>query len=111
MPLTLLIRSLLRVNVASSSQPTTHPLHVLISSLLLTSRSSANKYHSDLPQLLSDGGGDGEIEETMMWYALSYEKADESEGQSRPGSIEHAEELWMNEKWRAKWLERMERRE
>lgn len=111
MPLTLLIPSLLRVKIASSSQPTTHPLHVLISSLLLTSRSSANKYHTDLPQLLSDGGGDGEIEETMMWYALSYEKADESEGQSRPGSIEHAEELWMNEKWRNKWLERMERRE
>ncbi|PBK66903.1 hypothetical protein ARMSODRAFT_938608 [Armillaria solidipes] len=111
MPLTLLIPSLLRVNIASSSQPTTHPLHVLISSLLLTSRSAANKYHTDLPQLLSDGGGDGEIEETMMWYALSYEKADESEGQSRPGSVERAEELWMSEKWRDKWLERMERRE
>ncbi|KAK0491401.1 hypothetical protein IW261DRAFT_86640 [Armillaria novae-zelandiae] len=111
MPLTLLIPSLLRVNIASSSQPTTHPLHVLISSLLLTSRSAANKYHIDLPQLLSDGGGDGEIEETMMWYALSHEKADESEGQSRPGSIERAEELWMNEKGRAKWLDRMERRE
>ncbi|KAK0444404.1 hypothetical protein EV421DRAFT_1890578 [Armillaria borealis] len=111
MPLTLLIPSLLRVNIASSSQPTTHPLHVLISSLLLTSRSAASKYHTDLPQLLSDGGGDGEIEETMMWYALSHEKADESEGQSRLGSVERAEELWMNEKWRTKWLERMERRE
>ncbi|KAG7447555.1 uncharacterized protein BT62DRAFT_993235 [Guyanagaster necrorhizus] len=111
MPLTLLIPSLLRVNIASSSQPTTHPLHVLVSPLLLTGRLAANKYHTDLPQLLSDGGGDGEIEETMMWYALSNEKADESRGQSRPGSSERAEELWMNEKWRAKWLERMERRE
>ncbi|KAK0206915.1 hypothetical protein DFS33DRAFT_630521 [Desarmillaria ectypa] len=111
MPLMLLIPSLLRVNIASSSQPTTHPLHVLVSPLLLTSRSAANKYHTDLPQLLSDGGGDGEIEETMMWYALSYEKADESDGQSRPGSSEHTEELWMNEKWRDKWVERMERRE
>ncbi|KAK0190564.1 hypothetical protein F5146DRAFT_930988 [Armillaria mellea] len=111
MPLTLLVPSLLRVNIASSSQSTTPPLHVIISPLLLTSRSAANKYQTDLPQLLSDGGGDGEIEETMMWYALSHEKADESEGQSRPGCIERAEELWMNEKWQAKWLERMERRE
>ena len=73
---------MLRVNVASSSQslPTTpHALHVLLDQLLLSVRSSSNKYHVELPQILSDGGGAGETEENMMWFALNYEKADGDE--------------------------------
>jgi hypothetical protein len=45
-----------------------------------------------LPQILSDGGGAGEIEENMMSFALNYEP-------------------WIDEGWRKGWLERMERRE
>jgi hypothetical protein len=107
MPLHLLIPSLLRVKVASSSQldPTTpHPLHALLDQLLLSVRSSSSKYHVELPQILSNGGGAGEVEETMMWFALSYGKPDAVDAT-------HHEKPWMDEAWRKTWLERMERRE
>src|ERR1700733_11093988 len=114
MPLHLLVPSMLRVNVASSSQslPTTpHALHVLLDQLLLSVRSSSNKYHVELPQILSDGGGAGEIEENMMWFALNYEKADGDEDRTRLNSATHTEGPWVDETWRKRWLERMERRE
>jgi hypothetical protein len=91
MPLHLLVPSMLRVNVASSSQSppiTPHPLHALLDQLLLSVRSSSNKYHVELPQILSDGGGAGEVEENMMWFTLNHEKVGRTE-----------------------WLDRMERRE
>jgi hypothetical protein len=114
MPLHLLVPSMVRVNVASSSQsvPTTpHPLHALLDQLLLSVRSSSNKYHIELPQILSDGGGAGEIEESMMWFALNYEKVDGDEDRTRLNSATHAEGPWVDEAWRKRWLERMERRE
>ncbi|KAG6850737.1 hypothetical protein H0H93_009360 [Arthromyces matolae] len=73
-----------------------------------TARSASRKYRIELPQILSDGGGAGEIEETMMWYALSYEKADDDLW-NRTSSIR--EGPWEDEKWRTRWLDRMERRE
>jgi hypothetical protein len=114
MHLHLLVPSLLRVNVASTSQSlstTPHPLHALLDQLLLSVRSSSNKYHVELPQILSDGGGAGETEENMMWFALNYEKADGDEDRTRLHNATHAEGPWIDEAWRKRWLERMERRE
>ncbi|KAG0695151.1 hypothetical protein DFH29DRAFT_1083476 [Suillus ampliporus] len=53
-----------------------HPLHVFIEPLLISLRAAANKYHNELPQILTDGGCAGEAEETVMWYALGYGKTD-----------------------------------
>ena len=114
MPLHFLVPSLVRVNVASTSQPvhtTPHPLHALLDQLLLSVRSSFNKYHVELPQILSDGGGAGEMEETMMWFAVTYEKRDDNDGRSRLNNATQAEGPWVDDAWRKKWLERMERRE
>ena len=108
MPLHLLVPSLQRVNTPSPSDGSTHQMHAFLAPLLLTTRSSANKYHTELPQILTDGGGAGEMEETMMWYALTHEKADEETQSSLP---ESADGPWVVPKWRKKYLERMERRE
>uniref|UniRef100_A0A0W0FPN7 DNA replication regulator Sld3 C-terminal domain-containing protein n=1 Tax=Moniliophthora roreri TaxID=221103 RepID=A0A0W0FPN7_MONRR len=113
MPLNLLMHSLKRVNVASgSSQPEIsqpHPLHALLDPLLHTPRSAANKYNVELPQILSDGGGAGEIEEAMMWYVLGYEKGDKEYETIRDTSADR--DVWEDERWRKNWLQRMERRE
>ncbi|KAG2118131.1 uncharacterized protein F5147DRAFT_768267 [Suillus discolor] len=110
MPFSLFITSLLRIRGTpdlAEDQP--HPLHPFIEPLLLSLRAAANKYHNELPQILADGGGAGEAEESMMWYALGYEKVD--------GSAECGEHLsgedntMLEEKWRSGWLERMEQRE
>ncbi|KAF8171102.1 hypothetical protein BJ912DRAFT_996153 [Pholiota molesta] len=112
MPLHLLIPSLRRVNIPSTSDSdaSIHPMHALLDPLLLTTRSATNKYHVELPRILINGGGAGEMEETMMWYAVTHEKPDESvlDSQTIP---EHAEGPWVDEKWREAYLERMERRE
>lgn len=105
MPLKLLIPSLLRVD-SDPSEP--HALHAHLKPLLQTARSASRKYNVELPQILSDGGGAGEIEETVMWYALSYEKADDDLW-TRTSAVR--EGPWEDEKWRLKWLERMEQRE
>ncbi|KAF9031873.1 hypothetical protein BDZ89DRAFT_1131695 [Hymenopellis radicata] len=110
MPLSLLIPSLLRVNVASTSTGP-HPLPALLEPILLTGRVASDKYRVELPQLIADGGGAEEIEELMMWYALSYEKNDNAECQSRAGTNERTEELLKDDRWRERWFERMERRE
>ncbi|KAJ3857246.1 hypothetical protein EV368DRAFT_30704 [Lentinula lateritia] len=124
MPLDLLVTSLQRVQVASTSTDslsTPHPLHALLDPLLLTARTAANKYQTELPQILDNNGGAGEIEESMMWYALNFERA-HSEGQherertrTNTGSscsTQSAESpIWVDEMWRAKWIRKMERRE
>jgi hypothetical protein len=74
-------------------------------------RAASNKYNIDLPQILADGGGAGEIEESMMWFALSFEKYDGIAGPSQESEAEEESEPWRDEKWRQVWLERMERRE
>ncbi|KAF8067597.1 hypothetical protein FPV67DRAFT_1492599 [Lyophyllum atratum] len=102
MPLKLLVPSLLRVTSEPSAP---HALHGHLKPLLQTTRSASRKYRVELPQILSNGGGAGEIEESMMWYALNQETADDdlwsriSEGP------------WEDENWRQSWIERMERRE
>jgi len=117
MPLKLLVPALKRVKSASSSQDEVHPLHTSLGRLLLTARSIADKYR-DLPGLLDKMSGEGEaklaeeedtgIEEMMAWYTLSYEKGDPA--RSSDTQLE-AEPTWMDTKWRAKLIQKMERRE
>ncbi|EKM81190.1 hypothetical protein AGABI1DRAFT_105979, partial [Agaricus bisporus var. burnettii JB137-S8] len=105
MPLQLLVPSLRRVSSIPSSSQTPHSLHSLLDPLLQTTRAISNKYHVELVQILQDGGGAGELEETMMWYTLHHERMGDQDVES--GN----QEPWMNEKWRQNWLERLERRE
>ncbi|KAG2135199.1 uncharacterized protein EDB93DRAFT_1242585 [Suillus bovinus] len=110
MPLSLFIPSLLRIRGTpdlAEDQP--HPLHAFIEPLLLSLRAAANKYQNELPQILADGGGAGEAEESMMWYALGYEKVDAS--MERSEHLNREDNAMLEEKWRSGWLERMEKRE
>ncbi|KAF9059478.1 hypothetical protein BDP27DRAFT_1498325, partial [Rhodocollybia butyracea] len=87
--------------------------------LSLTARASANKYHIKLPEILDNNGGAGEIEETMMWFALSQVKSnveDQAKCEwTRSNSSEngaHSSHLietpiWMNNDWRLRWIRRM----
>jgi hypothetical protein len=97
MSLGLVAPSMLRVN---SFDHGLHPLHALLDRLLLTTRAVTNKYHVELPYILANGGGEGEEEECVMWYAVTHERSESDE-----------EEPWRNDAWRSKWMERMERRE
>ncbi|KAG5634332.1 hypothetical protein H0H81_002369 [Sphagnurus paluster] len=114
MPLHLLVPSLLRVSLSPTTTPTDpHPLHTHLKPLLQTARAASLKYTVELPQILVHGGGAGEIEEAVMWFALSCERADGGTG----GEAEEEERWvgmagpWEDPVWRAAWLERMERRE
>ncbi|KAJ6621451.1 hypothetical protein B0H10DRAFT_987545 [Mycena sp. CBHHK59/15] len=100
MPLGLFVPSLRRVQAPPADSTMTHPLHALLERLLLTTRSATNKYHVELPYILANGGGEGEEEESLMWFAVTREKSENDE-----------EEPWLNDSWRSKWMERMERRE
>ncbi|KAG1759292.1 hypothetical protein EDD22DRAFT_906895 [Suillus occidentalis] len=107
MPLSVFIPSLLRIRGTpdlTEDQP--HPLHAFIEPLLLSLRATADKYHNELPQILADGGGAGEAEESMMWYALGYEKVDAS-----AEHLNREDSAMLEDKWRSGWLERMEQRE
>ncbi|KAG2121911.1 hypothetical protein DEU56DRAFT_833174 [Suillus clintonianus] len=110
MPLSIFIPSLLRIQAppdVAEDQP--HPLHAFIEPLLLSLRAAANKYHNELPQILADGGGAGEAEEGVMWYALGYEKTDASAERSE--HLNREDTVLLEDKWRSSWLERMEQRE
>ncbi|KAJ3564878.1 hypothetical protein NP233_g8001 [Leucocoprinus birnbaumii] len=72
-----------------------------------TTRAITNKYQVELVQILQDGGGAGEVEETMMWYALHHEKPANQDPLQDAGS----QELWLDTKWRQEWQERLEKRE
>lgn len=95
-PLSHFISSLRRIKApASSAQLEPHPLHALLEPLILPVRASSDKYKTELVQILDDGGGAGEQEELMMWYAWEYEKVEGDD----------------EDKWKKEWLERLERRE
>ncbi|KAI0668159.1 DNA replication regulator SLD3-domain-containing protein [Trametes maxima] len=111
MPLQFLPPVLLRVEIGSSSSPSTsqtpppHPLHLLLKPVLLTSRASSQKYHSRIPQLLADEDDAADAEEEYMWYAYHKDKVADADAQD--GQDEHE----THERLKAAWLERMERRE
>ncbi|THH26878.1 hypothetical protein EUX98_g7310 [Antrodiella citrinella] len=73
-----------------------------MSPVLLTARSSAQKYQSRIPHLLSDEDVVPDEEANILWYAYKFAKADD----------DHAEQdQEAEEKWKASWLDRLERRE
>ncbi|KIJ67441.1 hypothetical protein HYDPIDRAFT_149035 [Hydnomerulius pinastri MD-312] len=110
MPLHLLVPSLERVqDVPSRRQELPHPLHALLDPLLLSTRTSAAKYHVELPQILADNGGAGEAEESMMWFALNHEKMGNTGEEADLVNSEDA--VMLEEKSRNTWFERLERRE
>jgi hypothetical protein len=95
MPLSHFIHSLRRVALAEKDSYS-HPLVPLISTILLTLENIENKYRLELPQILQDGGGEGEVEETMMWFTWNHEKPHDGMDE---------------EKWIKRWLDRLEKRE
>ncbi|KAH9933696.1 hypothetical protein B0H21DRAFT_759915 [Amylocystis lapponica] len=108
MPLNQLVPCLLRVTSTTSlasSTGTTHPLHGLLSPLLLTPRTASQKYHTHIAQILEDEGGAGDAEEHMMWFALKFDKSDETQDQDADTDEEAAE------RWQQNFLDRMERRD
>jgi len=118
MPLTHLVPSLQRASSPSGSSTTIHPMHGFLEPLLLTTRLVSKKYHTELAQILTNGGGAGEMEEAMMWYVVEHEKMLGDDSQQLGGSsspYKHGEGgddgPWTNEAWRKKYLERMEKRE
>lgn len=109
MPIHLLVPSLHRIQDASPRSPDSpHPLHALLEPLLLSVRSTVAKYHTELPQILAHDGGEGEMEESMMWYALGYEMSELGQGSTSANS---EDAIILEEKSRNTWLERLERRE
>lgn len=111
MPMRLFLPAISRVKVASiceTNPAVPHPMHALIDQVLLSVRAASAKFKVELPQILSDGGGEGEIEEIMMWYAVTHEKAES--GTSMAANAEGSE-TWANETWRQNWMERIEERE
>ena len=119
MPLTHLVPSLQRISSPSgSSGAIPHPMHASLKPLLLTTLLVSKKYHTELAQILTNSGGAGEMEETMMWYVVEHEKPIEDDSQrfsSGSSPHKHGERgndgPWINEAWRKKYLERMEKRE
>ena len=104
MPLRQLVKSLRRF-MPSSSLP--QALYATLSPLLLSVRAIQDKYHNQLPQILQDGGGAGEIEEAMMWYSWSHEKFhSDGNGEFSDGGGKCNEDVG-----KKAWMEKLERRE
>ncbi|KAF9058444.1 hypothetical protein BDP27DRAFT_1139573, partial [Rhodocollybia butyracea] len=90
--------------------------------LSLTAHASTNKYHVELPEILDNDGSAGEIEETMMWFALSQVKSNVEGQAERKRMCSNSSEngshsshlietpIWMNNDWRLRWIRRMGRR-
>ncbi|KAL1715115.1 hypothetical protein EV715DRAFT_208119 [Schizophyllum commune] len=117
MPLHGFVHALRRITYTSPNDTNApHPLHALIEPLLLTARSAAHKYHTELTAILAEGGGAGEAEEAMMWFAYEHEKHEAASSASgQPSSSQQSNDPETNEdadaQWQARWLNRMERRE
>ena len=116
MPLKRLVPSILRVaktntgNVPNtpSCRPTPnsiHPLATALAPLLLTPRTSSQKYGMHILELMDAEEPSQDLEANMLWYAMRHDRVELNE-QSDLHDQEAGEE-----KWKQAWLERMERRE
>ncbi|KAH8105099.1 hypothetical protein BXZ70DRAFT_919382 [Cristinia sonorae] len=105
-PLNLLVPLLTRVTPTSGllSRKGDHPLHKLLMPILLTPRSSAHKYQTRIPQLLSDEEVVPNPEASMLWYAYKFEKTGLED-------LDEQTQEAAEEKWRSSWLGRLERRD
>ena len=77
-----------------------------LESLFLTSKQCSEKYHRLIPEILGTVNPEepAEFDQTMMWFAFKNDKPPDE-------SIFGGNEEEREEKWKADWLERMERRE
>ena len=76
-----------------------HPLHTYLDPLLLSLKDASSKYHNTLTEILNDGGGEGESEERMMWFAWNHE------------TINLDDQNDTEESWRKQWLKKLEQKE
>ena len=94
-PLDNFINSLLRIRSPTPSSSKTeslpHPLHTLLTPLLLPPHYASTKYRDELRQILVDGGGAGEQEESMMWFVWAKAKRSVKEGVEEEEDDEDAE--------------------
>ncbi|TCD65012.1 hypothetical protein EIP91_003333 [Steccherinum ochraceum] len=109
MPLSHLAPSMRRVTPATGVLfcPRDHPLHKALLPVLLTPRSSAQKYQTHIPKLLVDEDAVPDPEANILWYAYKFEKTD-SDDSAKP---EDRDQEAAEDRWRATWLGRLERRE
>ncbi|KAH9923542.1 uncharacterized protein B0H18DRAFT_1179302, partial [Fomitopsis serialis] len=115
-PLRALVASLLRIqspttSPCSSSGVPSHPLHDLLRPLLLTPRSTSQKYHSRINRLIEDDRHSEDNEEQMLWLAYRNAKGDaelEQQTQDASGAVSMFD---AEEAWKDRWLARMEQRE
>lgn len=77
-----------------------------LESLFLTSRQCSEKYQRLIPEFLNTVNPDepAEFEQTMIWFAFKNDKLPDE-------SVFGGNEEEREEKWKADWLDRMERRE
>ena len=103
-PLSCFVSALRRLPVSSEGS---EALHAALKPLLLSVEATEEKYRQELPLILQNGGGAGEIEESMMWYSWSREKRQPDENGDGNDDSGNADE----EVWKKAWMKRMERRE
>ncbi len=111
MPLQFLIPALLRATSASdpaataSQQVSGHPLHSLLQPVLLVSRAVSQKYHTRIPNVISEESEPADPEEEYVWYAYHKDKVGDDE---RPDGQDDYD---AQERLKHAWLEKYERRE
>ena len=95
----------LRRRIVSPEGP--EALHKALKPFLLSVVATEEKYRKKLPMILRDGGGAGDIEESMMWYSWKrqkYQPDGNGDGNDDSGKAD--------EEGRKKaWMAKMERRE
>ena len=92
-----------------------HPLHALLAPVLLTSRAAAQKYHTRIPQLFAEESPPEGPEEEFIVYAYEKDKVPEEEhhppAAAEDGAGAGADDFDTQERIKALWLEKFERRE
>ena len=91
-----------------------HPLHALLAPVLRTSRAAAQKYHTRIPQLFAEESPPEGPEEEFIVYAYEKDKVPEEEHHppaAEDGAGAGADDFDTQERIKALWLEKFERRE
>ncbi|KAI0073981.1 hypothetical protein K474DRAFT_1602348 [Panus rudis PR-1116 ss-1] len=106
MPLRLLVPAIRRLPQSGPyDTPAEHHLRRILESLLLTPRSSSEKYQTRVPDLLVDEDAVPNLEANILWYGAKYVKLDIED------HANEEEQAMAEEKWKNAWLERLEQRE
>ncbi|PPQ65150.1 hypothetical protein CVT24_011045 [Panaeolus cyanescens] len=115
MPLKLFVRALRHLQIPGPSSELTepHPLHTFLEPILLTTRRTSSKYHTELLRVLVGGfNEEADMEEAMMWFAAGYEPHNSSKGKEKEKEMmEEDDGPWKDSAWRDNYMRKMERRE